>query len=52
MVLDGERRGLAFECGPVHLLPNEMAKPGLFSRHDVKKFDSVFIFRSPDHPKL
>ena len=29
-----------------------MAKPGLLSRHDVKKFDSVFVFRSPDHPKL
>jgi hypothetical protein len=29
-----------------------MAKPGLLSRHDVKKFDSVFISRCPDHPKL
>ena len=52
MVLDGERRDVAFECGPVHLLPYEMAQPGLLSCRDVKKFDSAFVFRSPDHPKF
>jgi hypothetical protein len=29
-----------------------MAQPGLLSCHDVKKFDSVFVSHSPDHPKL
>jgi hypothetical protein len=52
MVLDGERWGLAFEYGPVHLLPNKMAKPGLLSCRDVKKFDSAFVSRCPDHPNL
>jgi hypothetical protein len=52
MVLDGERREFAFERGPVHLLPDEMAQPGLLSCRDVKKFDSAFVFRSPNHPKL
>jgi hypothetical protein len=52
MVLDSERRELAFECGLVHLLPDEMAQPGLLSCRDVKKFNSAFVFRSPDHPKF
>jgi hypothetical protein len=52
MDLDGEQRGLAFESGPVHLLPNKMAKPDLLSCHDVKKFYPAYIFRCPDHPNL
>ncbi len=34
------------------MLPDEMAEPGLFSCRDAKKFDSVCVFRDPDHPNL
>ena len=52
MVNERKQGRPASECGAVHALPDEMAQPGQFSCRDAKEFDSVFVFRGPDHLNL